>query len=145
MRAEKFPLTSPPINSKDLERTTVAILEQVNNCIKIGGQYIPAVNIQVEGVPGMLKHVDGTSAWYGVYFEILFETGALWIVEQGFNGPDDMSITVTEYPKYGLTEDTSIRGVVVGMNTWREFVSLYQEKVECDRKVWCDKIPGGPI
>lgn len=59
------------------------MLEDMGNAVRINGETIvPAVNIQVENVPGYLEHTIGPPAWYGVYFEVMFETGTRWIVEQ---------------------------------------------------------------
>lgn len=53
------------------------MLEDLGNCVKIHDTVIPAVNIQVEGFPKFIDHT-----WYGIYFEILMETGGLWVIEQ---------------------------------------------------------------
>lgn len=54
------------------------------NFVQIYERMIPAVNIQVEGVPGYLTHENGHREWYGIYFEVMFEGGEYWVVEQGF-------------------------------------------------------------
>lgn len=106
--------------------------QEVGNFVKLGMTMIPAVNIQVEGVPGMIKVLDDEEAWYGVYFEILFETGALWIVQQGGESEEawksDQSISVAEYPQWGLGDGYKQLGVTVGVRDWAEFLSLYHEK-----------------
>lgn len=67
-----------------------------DRCIKLGETIIPAMNIQVgeDGVPGYLRHEDGTIAWYGIYFEIMFEDGTSWEVCQGEEGDFQNRISV---------------------------------------------------
>lgn len=102
--------------------------KHVGNCVEINGSYIPAVNIQVEGVPGYITHTDNTEVWYGVYFEILFEDGSLWVVEQGFDREKLDEITVQEYLKFAIVKSLDLPGVKRTMNTWEEFGNLYLEK-----------------
>lgn len=111
-------------------------LQEVGNCVKVGATLIPAVNIQVEGVPGFVEH-DGKKFWYGVYFEILFETGALWVVEQG--GKQDYteavmkSVMIQEYPRWGVTESLDYPGAFVVVESWEDFLALYLEKIQTIR------------
>lgn len=113
--------------------------EEVDSCVKIGRRYIPAVNIQVEGYPGFYTYDDGRSEWYGLYFEVLFETGALWVVGQGSNYVDgveyDSKIRITEYPKFGMTDSLDYPGATVELETWEEFLGLYDEKRMSNGKV----------
>ena len=106
-------------------------LQEVGNCVKVGATLIPAVNIQVEGVPGFIQHGD-TKFWYGVYFEILFETGALWVVEQGgkqeYTESVMNSVMIQEYPRWGVTESLDHPGVFVVVESWEAFLGLYEEK-----------------
>ena len=107
--------------------------EEAGNCVLLGRTYIPAVNIQVEGVPGMIKVADDIEpAWYGVYFEILFEDAALWIIMQGSESKDnktwDQIIHVAEYPNWGKGEGFKQLGVERKLESWEDFLSLYLEK-----------------
>lgn len=103
--------------------------EQIGRYVLLGNSHIPALNIQVEGVPGYLDDGHGNSVWYGVYFEVPFETGALWLVEQGSeeHARSD-KIVVTEYPKWALTETLDYPGVSVQLDSWEDFLGLYEEK-----------------
>ena len=100
--------------------------EEFGNCVKIGTEFIPAVNIQVEDVPGYVYFEDGTNAWYGVYFEIMFEDGALWVVSQG-SIPDDPDgdIMIVEYPKFHISSRIAIGN---SAKTWEAFVEMYNER-----------------
>lgn len=107
-------------------------LQEVGSCVQVGATLIPAVNIQVgEGFPGFVEH-EGKKFWYGVYFEILFETGALWVVEQGgkqeYTEAVMKSVMVQEYPRWGVTETLEYPGALVILESWEEFLGLYQEK-----------------
>lgn len=100
-------------------------LHKVGNCVEIGEKLIPAVNIQVEGVPGYLMHTDGTNYWYGVYFEVMFEDGDRWEVEHGFELDEatETIIRVKEYPE-GSPRST-YAWIVQG---WDRFLDTYDTK-----------------
>jgi len=101
------------------------MLEDMGNAVKIGDVIIPAVNVQVEGYPGWQKYKDGKEYWYGVYFEILFETGRYWVVDQGSEERYPDRIIVEEY--------ISSRKLVVDQHynplNWDDFLTLYKEKI----------------
>jgi hypothetical protein len=59
------------------------VIYQAGNFVSINDRLIPAVNIQAEGVPGYLPVGEGKTSWFGVYFEVPFEDGSLWVVSQG--------------------------------------------------------------
>jgi hypothetical protein len=106
-------------------------LFEVGNMVQIGDTLIPAVNIQVEGVPGLLKHCDGTFRWYGVYFEIMFEDGALWEVSQGAEQEDVTRIILTEYDEWFSKEahdGEESRSKIFG--DWERFLAHYEEKAK---------------
>lgn len=111
--------------------------EKVGNYVLIGGTRIPAVNIQVEGVPGFIN-----GEWYGIYFEIMFEDGKLWVVEQGsehipIEGAEAgfvfMQVEVMEYPRFALT-GLDNPGVKIMLKDWEDFLNLYNEKKLAS---WC--------
>lgn len=100
--------------------------EQVGNCVRLGETFIPAVNIQVEDVPGYIYYADGMSAWFGIYFEIMFEDGSLWVVSQDSipnNGLNN--IIIVEYPKFHENSRIAIGNSV---KTWEEFAATYNER-----------------
>jgi len=105
-------------------------LQDMGNAVKILDRIVPAVNIQVTNVPGYLEHEVGPPAWYGVYFEILFEDGDLWVVE---NGPceseaNDPYVWVTVYYNWAKVGDED-QGALLAYD-WKDFVGrLYDEKV----------------
>jgi hypothetical protein len=92
------------------------ILEDLGNCVKINDVIIPAVNIQVEGFP---KWIDAT--WYGIYFEVLFEDGTLWEVEQRHA---DLPVVIMIYPFWGVSR--KLFCVVSQHENWVDFLNLYQ-------------------
>ena len=102
--------------------------EQAGNCVQLGNRLIPAVNIQVEGVPGYLTDVDGEKRWYGVYFEVMFEDGSYWVVDHGTDGDASDLIFVNEYgrPKHDLDIPHPTSTQV--MHSWESFIVLYDEK-----------------
>ena len=100
--------------------------ERLGNCVKLGATVIPAVNIQVDGVPGYIYYADGFSAWFGIYFEIMFEDGALWVVSQGAVEEEVLSdIVIVEYPKFHENTRVAIGNSV---KTWEEFAATYNER-----------------
>lgn len=100
--------------------------EQLGSCVKLGATVIPAVNIQVEDVPGYIYYADGMSAWFGIYFEIMFEDGALWLVMQGSTEETvDGGVQIVEYPKWEQQPNIAIGNTVAN---WEEFVNIYNER-----------------
>lgn len=99
------------------------MLENLGSMVRVEGRMIPAVSIQVDGVPG---YIDGV--WYGVYFEILWEDAALWIVEQGTDQNHKDRITLKEYRNWGTGIGVPIEGPTILLQSWRDFVGLYDEK-----------------
>jgi hypothetical protein len=106
--------------------------EKQGSFVRLGTTLIPALNIQTEGVPGYLSKADGSKVWYGLYFEVSFPVGALWIVEQGFRLINETEwekrILVTEHPKWGLSQSLDFPGVTRYLEDWEEFLGLYIEK-----------------
>lgn len=104
------------------------MLEDMGNAVKVLDRIIPAVNIQVDNVPGFLEHVTGPPAWYGIYFEILFEDGDLWVVEQGWDErfPYSDAIKMEEWDRRDLAGDMQC---LYGCFGWESFLIHYNEKV----------------
>lgn len=105
------------------------MLEDLGNAVRILDTIVPAVNIQVEGVPGYLTEVDGQKRWYGIYFEVLFEDGRRWEVEHGFtqaeNGrADDYAIYVFHCDS---RDDYAIDSYNLKMfDSWEQFLEAYK-------------------
>jgi hypothetical protein len=108
------------------------MLEQVGNFVKINDQLIPACNIQVKNVPGYVTWPDGQIVWAGVYFEIMFEDGSLWIVDQLYkSGP----IHVLQTPRFGYNKLVAPPERFYEEDTWDNFLFSYNLEVSCTR-VW---------
>jgi hypothetical protein len=112
------------------------MLEDLGNCVKIEdpvyGATIPAVNIQVEGFP---KFID--DVWYGIYFEVLFEDGTLWEIEQRH---EDLGVKVNVYPNWGRTTNVSdgldvqiplldMDNFNISYHNWHMFLRAYDLKL----------------
>jgi len=124
---------APSLYSSKIKESNV--LEDFGNCVGINGRIVPAVNIQVENVPGFLEHNDGTAAWYGVYFEILFEQGYLWVVEQGAEELEPTSkITIDVYGDYThrdrYKDFPAEPDVRIPVAHWDEFLEVYDARDE---------------
>lgn len=110
-------------------------LEDLGVLVQINDTMIPAMNIQVENVPGYIPNMGVPGAdptWYGVYFEVAFENGALWVVEQKPNEDDPDAIIVTEYDRWDLrtkADDARMDDPDYGRSfeTWDEFLVFYKE------------------
>lgn len=101
------------------------ITEVEDRGVEINGRFIPAVNIQVEGFPGMVTYADGSKIWYGIYFEIMFEDGALWIVGQGADNyvPDHIGAVMFDGWAQGDSRLEEARGQT--FETWDAFLETY--------------------
>lgn len=82
--------------------------------VDIGGNLIPAVNIQIEGFPKYVSH-QGTESWYPIYFEVLFETGYRWEVTQALG-----VVEIECYEKHNFYYRMQI-------DSWEEFLSFYKK------------------
>jgi hypothetical protein len=107
-------------------------LHKVGNCVEIGEKLIPAVNIQVEGVPGYLEHrPTGEKAWYGIYFEVLFEGGEFWVVEKGFKNNIGVvqwdGVWVEEYDSKDRKSDLE-PNYAWYLPSWEAFLDGYEVK-----------------
>lgn len=104
------------------------MLEDFGNAVMIMGRYIPAVNIQVNGMPGFIQVGGLDPVWYGVYFEILWEDASLWIVEEGSEQVQANRITLQEIRNFGTGIGQPVEGPTRDLKNWGEFVSIYDEK-----------------
>ena len=105
----------------------MTVIENYTNCVKIHDTLIPAVNIQVDDVPGYIAMADGRTDWFGVYFEIMFEEGALWVVSQGDNPADITEVLVEEYDKWGRGNEEISYAQHFG--TWDDFLERYKRRI----------------
>lgn len=99
--------------------------------VQINDVLIPAVNIQVENVPGFIELSTGEKIWCGVYFEILFEDGGLWIVDQGSEeGDASGTIYITEFDNWGSNQDLDDQTAQnsLGGGDWNFFLIIYNLK-----------------
>jgi len=104
------------------------MLEDMGNAVCINEQHIiPAVNIQVDGFPRLIDEV-----WYGVYFEIMFECGCVWEVNQGFADPNQTSIEVIQ-TNHSSKNDEYIQYY----DSWEDFLFTY--------RYWLDPEPGAMV
>lgn len=110
-------------------------IREVGKCVEINGTLIPAVNIQVEGVPGYLTHGNGHRQWYGIYFEVMFEGGEYWVVEKGFKNNIGIvqmdGVWVAEYDSKNPETYEGDRVPSYGWfaTSWEAFVDCYESKV----------------
>lgn len=87
------------------------MLEDMGNAVKILDTIVPAFSIQVENVPG---YIDGI--WYNPYFEIAFEDGDLWVVEDFSQDPSKLH---HELPiVYDVFFDWYEKADCAGPNSW---------------------------
>lgn len=92
--------------------------------VDIDGTLVPAVNIQVDG-----KEAEE----FGVYFEVMFENGDLWVIDQQpSSDPDHIWITVAEHDEWAVRRDLE-PNYARRINAWDEFLDLYNKKrMACD-------------
>jgi hypothetical protein len=106
------------------------MLAQIGQMVQINDKLIPAVNIQVENVPGFLtSEVDGSVVWYGVYFEIMFEDGGLWVVDQGTNESDLETVFIEVFDNWGKDQDLDNMTQKYQLPNWDRFLELYDARV----------------
>lgn len=102
------------------------MLEDFGNMVSVNGQKIPAVNIQVEGVPGYIYGEDFGAEWYGVYFEIMFERGYLWVVSQKSLADADETITVEVFSDYAHIRSLE-PDMTIPIYNWDDFLDMYND------------------
>jgi hypothetical protein len=109
------------------------MIEQIGDYVKIGDRMIPAVNIQVENVPGYIDIGQGRTFWYGIYFEIGFEDGSLWVVEYGDNESlylnGECSIWIVEFATFAYDQNAK-NTAIYHAKDWNEFLATFLKKVE---------------
>ena len=92
--------------------------EFVNDfCIMLGSRMVPCMNTQIHPeVPVIVgEHL------YGNYFEVAFETGALWVVSQDGITPIEIEI----YDDWAHGQSVFEPSHVMTLDTWEEFLSMY--------------------
>lgn len=100
------------------------MIEEMPNGVRINNTFIPAVNLQIEGYPKWGNRYNGTEAWYPLYFEIMFETGDLWVVNQGDHPDEPNKIMLEIHKNWANTKDLDPTQTVYPKN-WDEFLWLY--------------------
>lgn len=110
------------------------MLFQVGNLVEIEDRLIPAMNIQVENVPGFIGHPDGSIHWYGVYFEIFFEDMSLWIISEGSEQNNPNEILMEVYSNWLNSPLTGVPDDVFPLVSWKHFLFHYETKIESLRR-----------
>jgi hypothetical protein len=112
------------------------VIYQAGNFVSINDRLIPAVNIQAEGVPGYLPVGEGKTSWFGVYFEVPFEDGSLWVVSQGTEEDykDQFSMFVYDSWAFGQHLDDHY---VIELSDWDHFLDLY-DKNRRELQLWAN-------
>lgn len=110
------------------------MLKQVGKMVEIEDRLIPAINIQVEGVPGYFEMSVGRPMWFGIYFEVKFEDGALWVVSQG-DDPDDQPGCVMVYGYENWSENSGGSNLddadyCLIFKNWESFLDIYNFKTK---------------
>ena len=107
------------------------MLEDLGNCVKIHDTVIPAVNIQVDPQE-IFRYDHEIGMWIGLYFEVMFENGSLWVVTQEW--PDD-PIKVDRFPNWHKVNqpgqhfiDQSDLGIT--LKDWDDFLTFYRIRVK---------------
>lgn len=100
------------------------------HAVRIDGVVVPAQNIQVDGYP---RVIDGHQ--YFVYFEIMFEHGARWVVEKYDSGEDDYesAIFVDEFNRWDLIDEYIVQYMpdrISGYSSWIGFLKAYKEEAK---------------
>lgn len=105
------------------------IPKQAGNTVEFDGTFVPAANIQVENVPGFIEDRNGHADWYGIYFEVLFEDGALWVVDQGCDLEEDLeTIHIEQYDNWGQNQDLGAPSVKRSLDSWEMFLTVYKAR-----------------
>lgn len=109
------------------------MIEHVGDYVRINGRMIPAVNIQMENVPGYIDIGRSRTFWYGVYFEIGFEDGSLWIIQYGDNESlylnGDRQIFVLEFATFAYDPNAGATSFFYAKD-WDDFLNQFLKKVE---------------
>lgn len=100
------------------------MIEEMLNGVRINSTFVPAVNIQIEGYPKWSDRYNGTEVWYPRYFEIMFETGDLWVVCQGDHPDNPDRITLEVHKNWAITKDLDPTATIIPKD-WDEFLLLY--------------------
>lgn len=103
------------------------MIEEMPNGVRINTTFIPAVNLQIEGYPCWLPDMrvgEEGETWYPLYFEIMFETGDLWVVNQGDHPEEPDKIMIEIHKNWANTKDLDPTQTVYP-NDWNEFLWMY--------------------
>ena len=119
------------------------MLEDLGNCVKIHDTVIPAVNIQVDPQE-IFRYDHEIDMWIGLYFEIMFEDGSLWVVSQEW--PTD-PIIFDWFPNWHRVDKAGFQFMdeaIVGnrVKDWDAFERLYRVRlnaIDLSRKIAWNK------
>ena len=91
---------------------------EVKQGVNILGTTVPAINTQVNGYP---MTQDGS--YWPIYFEIMYESGKLWVVEKG-EGPVTVSVYSNFHEDPGANADLRFN-----TENWELFLDFYKLSV----------------
>jgi hypothetical protein len=94
---------------------------EVQQGVNVLDTVIPAINTQVNGYP-MIQ--DGV--YWPIYFEIMYESGKLWVVEKG-----ESSVTVSVYSNFHKDPDAQA-DLRFNTKDWRLFLDFYKLSIQED-------------
>lgn len=108
-------------------------LMDMGNAVKIGDTIVPAMNIQVENVPGYLEFDRlgvHTCEWYGVYFEVMFETGEHLVVQQRWAEHMDDIIQVEIFNDWASWKYTppAVADRIAQFTNWATFARWFNNR-----------------
>jgi hypothetical protein len=92
---------------------------EVQQGVNVLGTVIPAINTQVNGYP-----MTENDIYWPIYFEIMYESGKLWVVEKG-----EGAVTVSVYSNFHADKDAQA-DLRFNTNNWELFLDFYKLSVE---------------
>src|SRR5690606_4488591 len=109
-------------------RKGAKVIQQIGQTVEINGRLIPAVNIQVDGMPDIINGHP-----YNTYFEIMFDEGGLFVVSQDLPDPEVHDDILVEYYLYwGMAdENADVPSYTKRFATWDEFLDDYDLHLAC--------------
>ena len=91
---------------------------EVKQGVNILGTTVPAINTQVNGYP-----MNQGGIYLPIYFEIMYESGKLWVVERG-EGP----VTVSVYSNFHKDPNANA-DLRFNTENWELFLDFYKLSV----------------
>lgn len=105
------------------------MIEEMPNGVRINTTFIPAMNLQIEGYPRWSDRYNGTEAWYPLYFEVMFETGDLWVVCQGDHPEEPDKIMLEVHKRWANSPDVD-PSLIMYLDNWTHFITIYKKTLE---------------